>query len=227
MLNQIRPLKLQSHEAAMHENILFADLDLPAFPSLSALSFIKSASPEHWLQDSYRNSNVLPIMTNSGLATLSAMQSQTDNSDAYKWTQWAHPEMIEYFEEYFWPWLGRRTRVTILRTAPNQKNHEHIDCSPTEIGTIQLKLRIVLQGKSDSLYFIDDSGTHIPVARTSHPFLMDGSWPHGMENLGNEEKYTLCLGAPWRKSDKYPLFHSMLRKSDFSFPKDITPYLRK
>lgn len=227
MFKQTRSLKLQSQEAAKHEDILFAVLDLPPFPSASALSLIKSARTEDWLKDSYRNSNVLPLMTNTGLATLSAMQSQTDNSDAYQWTQWAHPEMIKYFEDFFWPWLGRRTRVTVLRTAANQKNHEHIDCSPSEIGSLQLKLRVVLQGKSESLYFIDDQGARIPIGSTTHPFLIDGSWPHGMENIGNDEKYTLCLGAPWRQSEHYPHFYSMLKKSDFTFPKNISPYLRK
>lgn len=227
MQRNTRSLNLQSSEAAQHENILFADLDLPKFPSQSSLSLIKKASPQDWLKDSYRNSEVLPIMTNSGVATLAAMQAQTSDSDAYQWTQWAHPEMIEYFDKFFWPWLGRRSRITILKTAANEKNHEHIDCSPAEIGTIQLKLRIVLQGRSDTLYFIDNNGARIPIGKTDSPFLIDGSWPHGMENINSEEKYTLCLGAPWHQSPTYPLFCSNLKKSDFTFPSDITKFLRK
>ena len=29
------------------------------------------------------------------------------------------------------------------------------------------------------------------------PFLMDGSWPHGLDNFTDKYKFTLAIGAPW------------------------------
>ena len=115
----------------------------------------------------------------------------------------------------------------MLRTLPGGANNEHIDCSPSEIGTIQLKLRIVLQGSASTLYFVNRDNQHYFIHETKNFFLMDGSWPHGMNNNSEYMKYTLCLGAPWTQSDFYPLFEKIILKDQLNLPVDLKKYYRR
>jgi hypothetical protein len=208
------------------DNILFASLNLPKIESKNILKFIKSAPEVAWFQDEYRNSSVLPLMTNNGGSQLSDIKNQSSQTQDYEWTPWAHQDLRNYFDQHLWPWLGQKSRITILRTLPKGSNFEHIDCSANLMGSKQLKFRIVLQGQSDTLYFIT-SKEKVWAPKTDCPFIIDGSWPHGMINSSNEIKYTLCLGAPWSHSEKYPYFEKVLYKNDFELPTELEPFFRK
>mgnify|MGYP007000196553 len=65
------------------------------------------------------------------------------------------PTMQRVLEEKIFPWMDRPGRVTILRTAPDTGLHTHLDSTKEEIGTLQDKYRLVLNGAIDKLYFLD------------------------------------------------------------------------
>ena len=92
---------------------------------------------------------------------------------------------------------------------PEQQNPVHIDCSPKMFNVTQHKFRIVIQGCSDTLYFKTRKGK-IWAPLTNKPFIIDGSWPHGMINNSKHPKYTLCFGSPWSYSDSYPGLNPLL-----------------
>ena len=95
-------------------------------------------------------------------------------------------------------------RVTILRTPAGYGLNVHLDSTANEVGTLQHKFRIVLNGNVDKLYFIDKHLNEIYIPDDYYTYVLDGSHPHALKP-GTEEKVTLCIGAPWNGSpnEKY------------------------
>jgi len=181
--------------------ILAASLKFPILDKEKVLTEVKQTEDKAWFYDSYRHTNMMPLMTMGGkIGEQGASNFRTKES--YSWTPFASPTLVQWFEDYIFPWMGMRTRISILKTRPDQRNHEHIDCSPQAFGSRQHKFRIVLQGDTSSLYFVLKSG-NLRLFNVDDPFIMDGSWPHGMHNFTNKEKYTVAVGAPWTGLDSY------------------------
>jgi hypothetical protein len=113
-----------------------------------------------------------------------------------------------------------------LITQPNFANYEHIDCDPHELNTQQHKFRIVLQGQTDTLYFITDQG-NVAAPNIEGAFIMDGGWPHGMINNTDNVKITIAVGAPWTGNKVYDNVTAVLDRSIYHMPKDIDQYWKK
>ena len=56
-------------------------------------------------------------------------------------------------------------RVTILKTPAGYGLNVHLDSKVDEIGTLQHKFRIVLNGNVDKLYFIDKKYNKVYIQR--------------------------------------------------------------
>ena len=69
-----------------------------------------------------------------------------------------------------------------------------MDSKVDEIGTLQHKFRIVLNGDVDKLYFIDKKYNRVYIPENYTTYVLDGSHPHALEP-GTEEKVTLCIGV--------------------------------
>lgn len=207
-------------------NILFTELKLPRINREQALLELNSVSDELWHWDKFRNTSMLPIMTKDGLIGRDSLYYLSEHKADYSWTPTCPPCIRDYFEKHIFDWLRPRPRIVILKTLAGAKNNEHIDCQPFEFGTRQIKFRYVLSGQSDSLYFITTDG-RVAIPQTDLPFLIDGSWPHGMHNTSTVSKITICVGAPWSGADVYPEFGKTLNKSDYHLPKNYTDYFKK
>lgn len=204
-------------------NILAASLKFPPLDKQKALTEVKAVSDKAWFYDAYRHTNMMPLMTMGG-KTGEQGASNFRVKEEYVWTSFASPTLVEWFENHIFPWMGMKTRISVLKTQPGQRNHEHIDCSPQAFGTRQHKFRIVLQGKTDSLYFVLKYG-HVRLFDTEDPFIMDGSWPHGMHNFTSEEKYTIAVGAPWTGLERYDnLGHQLIYQNLNLLPEDLDRY---
>jgi hypothetical protein len=197
-------------------NIMFADLDLPDFDHKMFASCLKKIPETQWQMNDLRGTKGLALMTSTGKAKDFKLQCDRDARE-YKWTEHAADCIVEYFESNIWPWVGRGTRVTVLRTLPHQSINLHVDCSPEKINTLQLKLRMVVQGQTDTLFFLDRNGEKIFAPKTKKPYIIDGTWPHGVLNQ-NETKYTICVGSPWTGSEYYPKFNRRYLKSEYLLP---------
>ncbi len=204
-------------------DILFSELKIATLDKVKVLKEIYSVSEEHWIYDKYRNSWLLPVVTENGSETSFALSKSKTSNPSFKFTPHQLPTLHQYIENHVYSWLSSAARVMLLRTSPNEKNNEHIDCSREQFGSRQHKFRYVLQGKSDTLYFITQGGK-LKIPRTDLPFIIDGSWPHGMHNDAEEDKITLCLGAPWTGEENYPMLGKKLLKSDYLAPANIDHY---
>lgn len=214
---------------SIDSDILFAGLDLPSIDREGALSELASIPADQWVWDEYRGTYMLPLMTRNGLENKDSLYNLHDLSQKnydYQWTKHSPRVIVDYFEKHVLNWINPRPRIVVLRTPPNASINPHIDCQVNEYGTRQLKFRLVLSGAVDSLYFITESG---PISAPKEPntFIMDGSWPHAMTNLGKEDKITICIGAPWTGADEYPRFVNVLKKSNYRRPSDIMTYFKK
>ncbi len=206
----------------INQDFLFAGLNLPTMSCEQALAELALVPETAWIWDAYRETKMLPLMTQTGEASASAVGELYLKSD-FLWTSNAPKVIKDYFEQHIFNWLKPRPRIMILKTEAHCKNKEHIDCAPNVFHLRQHKLRYVIQGNSDTLYFITKQG-NITIPNTNQPFLINGAWPHGMHNNGDLPKYTICVGAPWSGADHYPQLNLILPSAPYELPEHYENY---
>lgn len=208
--------------------MLFAELDISLINKLKTVKWL-SEMPEHcWFFDAYRNCFMLPVMTKNGGIKKSDVQHRNSSigTKQFLWTDFVPSFIKSYFEKNIFSWTKTKSRIIILKTTIGEENPIHIDCSPQAFNTVQHKLRIIVQGTSDSLYFETRNGK-IWAPYTEKPFIMDGSWPHGMINSNKVCKYTICFGSPWTKATHYPGLNTLLSIDRKQLPKCYMDYFHK
>ena len=158
---------------------------------------VMSSDERYWHYNEFRGCYMLPVFNAGGQLggqkedkdTKSGIFYYTEPAKKWKFTQ-------QLLEEKVFPWMDPLGRVTILRTPKGFGLNTHLDSTKEEIGSLQHKFRIVLNGNIDKLYFIDSNNNEVYVPDNYHTYVLDGSHPHALKP-GTEEKVTLCIGAPW------------------------------
>lgn len=208
------------------DNILFAKINhLSMIDKEKSVSEILSIPTTYSFYDNYRNTIMIPLMTRGG--KIGPEGASNLRHEEFEWTKHSPKIIIDWFEHSVFPWIGMKTRVMCLITQPGKSNYEHIDCDPDEFNKRQHKFRVVLQGKTDTLYWITDKG-RVQAPDVDQAFLMDGSWPHGMDNTDIKPKITLALGAPWNGKDCYENEITVLQyKHEFHLPKSLDNFWKK
>ena len=204
--------------------MLFASVDLPLLDRELAAREILSVPNEVTFWDKYRNTRMVPLMSRNGATSINGVSKNSEGE--FIWTPIAPKVIVDWFDNVVFPWMGMQSRVMALITQSNSANYEHIDCDPDELNSQQHKFRIVLQGKTDTLYFITKDGNiHVPSVDSA--FIMDGGWPHGMINSTKEVKVTLAVGSPWIGNDHYDNINVLLDRNNYSMPNDLSAYWQK
>ena len=204
--------------------MLFAKVHLPMLDKAQATTDILSVDRELWFWDPYRATLMLPLMTKGGQEKANGASNGRQGN--FEWTSYTPDIVKTWFDTIVFPWMGMPTRVMALKTESNSSNKEHIDCDFNKMGTQQHKFRIVLHGSVATLYFKTSKGD-VYVPAIEEPFIMDGSWPHGMNNSTDDFKLTLAAGAPWNGNDRYDNIDIMMNRSDHLMPKYIDQYFNK
>ncbi len=203
------------------DDLLFGKIEgLTILDKNNAVNSVLNINSEYSFWDDYRSTKMIHLMSKNGRMT------RNDEQGDFHWTPWAPKIIIDWFENIVFPWLGMKARIMALITQPNFSNTEHIDCQLKELNTRQHKFRIVLQGKTDTLYFKTQNGD-VYAPEIEEPFIMDGGWPHGMNNFSNKPKVTLALGSPWKGKDNYDDVKVMMRRSDYLMPNDLSEFWKK
>jgi len=203
-----------------NDNLLFASVNLVALDQKEAANQILAIPDRYSFWDDYRHTKMIPLMSKGGMIASNSLPGE------FNWN--AHtPKLIsDWFDNIVFPWMGMKSRVMALITQPGVANYEHIDCDPHELNTRQHKFRIILQGRTDTLYFITKDGNKYAPS-VEGPFLMDGGWAHGMVNTTDEVKVTLAVGAPWTGNEQYDNIEILMNRNDYEMPEDLTPYWKK
>ena len=205
------------------DDILFATINIPILDKAQAAQAILALDPGLSFWDDYRYTQMFPLMTRNGNAGAQGANNRREGD--FAWTDYAPTVITEWFDNHVFPYIGMRARVMALVTQPGTANHEHIDCEPNELNTLQHKMRIVVQGKTDTLYWKTANGD-VAAPDVDGAFVMDGGWPHGMVNTTNEVKVTLALGAPWFGCEHYPGMTVLQKRSEYVMPADLAPYYK-
>lgn len=205
------------------KNLLFGDVDMPVLDCEQMANKILDLDDKFSFWDNYRHTKMIPLMTKQG--NQGRLGSDNSQEGEFLWLDYTPNLIKEWFEETVFPWTQTKSRIMALITQPGASNYEHIDCEPNEVGSQQHKFRIVLQGHTDTLYFVTDKG-NVKAPNTTLPFIMDGGWPHGMNNYTKEVKVTLALGAPWVGNENYSNVNILMQRSDYVLPTDLTPYFK-
>ena len=204
-------------------NILFAKANFKILDKEFATHEILKIKEDYWFWDDYRKTNMLSLMTkNSKPGAEGTINSQHGE---FNWVDYTPNVIREWFEDEIFPWMGCKTRIMALITHPEFSNSEHIDCDKHQVGTQQHKFRVVLQGRTGTLYYKTKEGD-IHVPDIDEPFIMDGGWPHGMTNDSKKLKLTIAAGAPWIGNDSYNNIQMLMDRKDYTIPDDLSMYLK-
>lgn len=198
-------------------DILFAKVNLPIFDKKEAATQLLTIPNRFSFWDNYRHTKMIPLMSKGGMIASNSLPGE------FNWNSYAPKLISDWFDTVVFPWMGMKSRVMALITQPGAANYEHIDCDPHELNTQQHKFRIILQGRTDTLYFITNKG-NIPVPSIDGPFIMDGGWPHGMVNNTNDIKVTLAVGAPWTGNNHYDNIELLVDRTNYQMPADLSAY---
>lgn len=205
------------------DNLMFASVNLPTLDKVKAAAEILAIDEKYRFWDPYRGIGMISLMTKNGEAGRMGSDNRINNGE-FTWVEYTPKIISDWFDNIVFPWIGNRARIMALLTNPGEENNEHIDCDRSEINSKQHKFRIVLQGKTSTLYFITSNGIVRPPD-VDGAFIMDGGWPHGMNNSTNEMKVTLAMGAPWNGKDDYGndlTYH--LYRNNYLMPESVEQY---
>ncbi len=158
---------------------------------------LNSVPDEYWFFSPYRDCNMLSLYSGGGKHKRSELMQHNDD---FSWTEPALEYctvFIEFTEKHIHTWLKPAGRIIVIQTAPGESISLHVDCSADTYNDLQHKFRLVPQGKKDTLWFKDRNGNKHFIDGKHPAYILDGSHPHGMDNNGDEIKYTICWGSPW------------------------------
>ena len=164
----------------------------------------------------FRGCRMIPIYNGGGrLGGRVAGISTTRGEFEYTPAGQQCPTIQRVCEEKIFPFMSPPGRVTVLRTAPGTGLKVHLDSNENEIGTLQHKFRLVLNGNIGKLFFLDKNCNKVYVPPYYDTYSMDGSHVHSID-ADDEEKITLCIGAPWH-GEPNSLYEKYIENALFKF----------
>ena len=185
------------------------DLGITVDQKNQMLTEILEVPKEYWYYDAFRGCYMLPIFNGGNIR-------DNTSQGILKYTEAGELCSIvkSVLSEAVFPFMNPLGRVTILKTDKHTKLNVHLDSKEEEIGTLQHKFRIALNGKIDTLYFLDANYNKVYVPNCYDTYVLDGSHPHALDP-GPEEKITLCIGAPWNGAPSYE-YNQIINNSLYS-----------
>ncbi len=157
-----------------------------------------------WPQKNYETEKKPSNLMVSGLVTSSAL---------LPWTEAAvqMPEACRILESCFFSWMKPLPRCCILHVAPNTSIPVHVDIAPSNTSKLELKLRLVLDGDTSGIFFLNKSGEKLFINEHHDAFVLNGSMPHGY--AATKKGLTmLVMGYPWNGAN------NMMQLSDLILP---------
>lgn len=164
----------------------------------------------------FRGCRMIPIYNGGGrLGGYTPGVSTTKGVFEYTLAGSQCPTIQRVCEEKIFPFMSPPGRVTILRTEPGTGLNIHLDSNKNEIGTLQQKFRLVLNGNIGKLFFLDKDCNKVYVPPYYDTYSMDGSHAHSID-ADDQEKITLCIGAPWH-GEPNELYEQYIENAKFKF----------
>ena len=166
-------------------------ITIPETLKNSCLDEIKRFPESAWYKCEFRNCDLLLIYGGSDVI----------EKDNLKWASNDNKAIRQLIGQTIEPYFHCLPRLIVLRTPPDQTLNWHVDCSSEELDSFQPKMRILLQGKTDDLFFKSRLGKPLPVQTRGDVYYMSGAYIHALKNTSGHDRYVLCLGSPWGEAD--------------------------
>tara|TARA_B100000941_G_C28481166_1_gene542241 strand:- start:1033 stop:1659 length:627 start_codon:yes stop_codon:yes gene_type:complete len=158
------------------------------------LAEILDCPDNFWYYDKFRGCKMLPVFNGGDILNNTSKGRLNFTVVGLKCKT-----LKDVLTEKVFPFMNPIGRVTILKTDKNTSLNTHLDCKESEIGSLQHKFRIALKGQIDTLYFLDRALQKVYIPKKYDTYVLDGGHPHSLDP-GDEEKVTICVGAPWKGS---------------------------
>lgn len=168
----------------------------------SVLTEILSLKKENWYRCQFRNCDLLLIYGGDNVLEKNKI-NWTDTADQC-------PNLKLLINKILDPFFKTKPRIIILKTNTEEELNWHVDCNKEEIYGFQPKLRCLISGKKDDLYYLSEDGNKIRTNITSDIYYMSGAFVHALKNTSREERYVLCFGSPWKEEHVKPQFIELL-----------------
>lgn len=184
-------------------------LDINSEQKVKCLQELKSLDISEWYRCEFRHCDLLLIYGGDRVL------EKTNIS----WTPSAErcPALRVLIEEIVSPYFHVKPRIIVLRTKQKEQLNWHVDCNHEELDEFRPKLRCLLSGQRDDLFYLAKNGVdkiYAPIF--SDVYYMSGAYVHSLKNESMDERYVLCFGSPWTEKDLKPYFLETLNKLDSS-----------
>lgn len=159
---------------------------------------------KHWYWCTYRKCYLLLLYGNREIT----------NKSELGWMEHVDqcaPKIKSFLLKKIGPYFKQLPRIIVLRTLQGGEIPFHIDCNEEQIGTFNPKLRICVSGRKARLEFKSGDDKVMEARPESAVYYMSGAFTHRLINESDEERLTLCLGAPWTHESTEPEFYSILK----------------
>lgn len=169
------------------------------------LQQIQALDQSEWYRCEFRNCDLLLVY--GGDSVLEKNQ--------ISWTPSAQkcPALKALVEKIIEPYFYTKPRIIVLKTKQKEQLHWHVDCNREELDEFRPKLRCLISGQREDLFYLSQNGldkVYAPIL--SDIYYMSGAYVHSLKNESEGERYVLCFGSPWTEADVKPQFLEKLNQ---------------
>jgi hypothetical protein len=166
---------------------------------LRCLRELEALSQNEWYRCEFRNCDLLLVYGGDNVLEKSQIS----------WTTSAQkcPTLQKLVETIIQPYFYTKPRIIVLKTKQKEELNWHVDCNREELDGFQPKLRCLISGRHEDLYYLSKNGSdkiYAPIR--SDIYYMSGAYIHSLKNESASERYVLCFGSPWTEADIKPEF---------------------
>lgn len=169
-------------------------VNLESHEKQQCLRELQSVSQSEWYRCEFRNCDLLLIYGGDEVL----------EKNKISWTAVAQkcPTLQSIVKKVASPYFHTLPRIIILKTQQKEQLHWHVDCNQEELDSFQPKLRCLISGQREDLFYLSNNGKdkiYAPVR--SDVYYMSGAYVHSLKNESSHERYVLCFGSPWGEKD--------------------------
>lgn len=213
-------------------DFVFSDLDIQPPPVEKAIRELEMVPENFWKPVFNTGSSVLPIFHQKCRCPGEGPSNPHDKLRDLDWIpDFSLPVLSSYIENNYFNWMDEPGRVNVIRTPQNSNMFIHYDCHRGSHFQSRPKIRFRLNGSTDDTFFLDTKSPnhrrHCPPIKSG--FIVDGAWPHGVNNTSTGYRLTVAIGSPWESQTDYKklLGNSQLNKVDMVLPSYSEMFLDK
>ena len=156
-------------------------MDIPASEKSECVRELRSLPESAWYRCEFRHCDLMVVYGGDRVL----------EKHKISWTSQAEkcPALQALIEKVVSPYFYVKPRIIILKTKKKEQLHWHVDCNRDELDGFQPKLRCLLAGQRDDLFYLAKNGVdkiYAPIR--SDVYYMSGAYVHSLKNESMDER---------------------------------------